>query len=1003
MIKLRFGFHISRIPLITLIVGIYLSAAAQTTTTKQGTAEKNTTVSKNQVQSSSTAVKKPAAKPSKKPAPKTKKTVSDLSDKKLAVDVSSSFTRYVEAKKSIHKGTDIPIDSILAQRPVAVIDLIRGTISGTKIISADGAPGTAIDVLIRGQSSVRGDLQPLYILDGVMLNSSQLDVQNSWATIDGLDYQSTLHVLYGINPQDIESIEVLKGSSATAIYGVKGANGVISIRTKVGDKYDRMVTFTSNMGISLMSNKKDYLTGDEYQKYYQSLTNTSFSTIGKKETDWQSIAFKPAFTTNNNLSLSGSIKSTDYHLGFNFRKENGLVPGTFAQDASIRVNLDQEITSRSKFGARFVLDRNTTLSTQSTYYLGGSSLSSQISAVPFTNSGENPLSWINNYYDQSTSWRVIPQAYGQFLITDNLFLEVNGGFDVLMKQRLRWMGSDIDRGAIDNGRAGRGAMDAYLYNADAQLNYKKKLGENTLLNINASGGTYGDMLITILSKGYNYSLESLKAYGLSYGEGIPGKDVRTIYSSTQTSSYFASLNGKLSYKNYDIKGGVRADKMIDYDKTPLYYPFANGTWKISEEDFWKNAISPKIISDLSISLGWGISGKSNVKPYTQVYDYTLGQSTVYVPYQEMINYKARVQADINEYNATFLFKALNNRISGELTGYYGNAVDMLSVYNFTPDNEDNSGNIIKQNRGVYWQNRMKMERKGIEFSLKASVYKNKNIQWDATGNISFNKLTVTDCGLAGQSRLGSTGVAGILGKKVGVMDAQILNATAFINGRAPSVFYGYKTEGILWERHVAQTPPFKGTRLHAGDIKFIDVNQDGQIDDMDKVVIGDPNPDFIFSFGTSVRYGAFSLAAGFDGSYGNDILNLNRIKEDNVSLTSNVRNDAYSKSWSTQMPTNLRPKIGGFGMNEITDRLVEDGSFLRFSSLSLSYNVPVKKIKMIHSLNISLSATNLFVLTRYQGYDPDVNSFAGDWSIRGVDLGSYPRARNYSIGFIVKL
>jgi TonB-linked SusC/RagA family outer membrane protein len=928
---------------------------------------------------------------------------------KVAAKDGTSTYELVDSRMNSSKiSSFITIDSVMVQRSVTLADLLNGQLSGVKATVTDGAPGGAVDLLIRGISSVRGSSQPLILLDGVMLNNSQLDVQNPWADIDGVDYQAVQHLLWGINSNDIESIEVLKNTASTALYGSAGANGVIKIKTKVGDKFDKVIRWSSNVSISNPAKKLEFLSPDNYRSYYQTLSGQTFDMTNRTPMDWQKEAFVPSVSSNHNLSLSGTTQGTSYLLSLNYKSLNGIVPGTNVQDIGFRTNLEQRISPTMQLGVSFVLDRNTTNSTQSTYLLGGSSLTSQISAIPFTNSGENIQSWLDDYEDTSNSWRIIPQVYTNLfvfpgLLNKDLKLNIKGGVDYVRKDRVRWLGTGIDRGASDNGRAGRSEMVAIQYNADASFAYTKLLTKGLLLKTSVGGSFYGTQNVNTMIKGYNYFLSTLKGEGITWGNGILGKSDRPIYSKMIYSN--GALWGDMSLEinnSIELNGGLRGDYMLNYDSEIQYYPFANAKWNVSSERLWKDNVSSTGISSLAFKAGWGNSGKNDFTPYSTIEKFTLGQSTIWVPYESQIFYFGRIKSSLQEFNIGADMGFLKDRIHLNLQFYKGQSTDMLSVYNFTPavKMKDSIGNSYMYTPDkLHAQNRIKMDKWGLEAELMATLYKTKDIEWTLSANISIDRMKITDSGIASSSTLGSTGAAGFKGSSLGIYNADDVYVSAFLNGQAPNVFYGYQTRGILGPEHVALTPPLKGDRLQAGDIKFVDTNKDGQVDENDKVVIGNPNPDFVFGINSAFKWKRLSVQIRMDGSYGNDVLNLNLLQQNNVSQTGNVRATAYENAWSVQQPTHIYPRIGALGLNEISDLLVEDGSFIRLSNLSLSYEIPLQKIKWIESLNLNLMASNLFVLTRYRGFDPDVNSFAGNWSLRGVDLGSYPKSQMVSIGF----
>lgn len=899
-------------------------------------------------------------------------------------------------------GENIRTDSLMMQRGLTFGDILKGKSSGTTVINSDGAPGAAFDILIRGGASLRGNKQPAYILDGVFINPAQIDAPNSWESIDGVDYQSLQNILWAINTNDIENIRILKDASATAIYGSKGANGVIIINTKTGSKKEKEVSWTSNMGVLSSSRKIDFLSPSTYKNYYQELTGNNFDDNGLAGTDWQKEILRAGFSHNHAFNMRGSLRRTDYYLSLTGNQQMGIIPETGITDLGLRANINQVISPRVKSTAKFAFFRNDISMTQSTYLLGGSSLTHDFGAIPFSGSGQNPSRWVADYDDNAISWRAIPQVGLSAIILDGVSIDLSGGVDFINKVRFRWMGNQIDRGMLDNSRAGRSEISATSYNADAIFKIDKKFGNHNFL-LRTGVQYFGEIFTAISSYGADFSVYSLRAKGISFAS----RSANSIYSYSSSSTLGGLFNINYNYNNkYELEAGIRADYLINFNTA--YYPSVKGSWNISEETFWKDLTGNTPVSKATIHGGWGISGKNEITSFSNIEKYSLNYGTLWIPYEQMLYFTPRIETGRNEFNVGFDLGLFNDRIQMGAKYYQGTLQDILSVYNFRPDyyeyEYDGDGKRIGKTLitfdDLHWQNKILMKKWGVEGYLDASIIQNKDFKWSVNVNFAIDRTKITDCGLPEWNRLGMTGRAGFTGSSVS--GTEQLGVTAFVNGSAPNVFYGYKTQGIVGEEHVNMAPPFKGQKLQIGDPKYIDTNNNGQVEETDKVIIGNPNPDLTFGINNTFTFGKITLNVLFDGSLGNDILNLNLVSWDNVSGTSNVRSSAYENRWISGSTYEKLPRTGATGLTEISDRMIEDGSFLRLSSLSASYPLMVDKIKWLSSLDMSLYVSNLFIITRYSGFSPDVNSYAGNWSLRGIDAGAYPQARTISVGFTAK-
>lgn len=306
-----------------------------------------------------------------------------------------------------------------------------------------------------------------------------------------------------------------------------------------------------------------------------------------------------------------------------------------------------------------------------------------------------------------------------------------------------------------------------------------------------------------------------------------------------------------------------------------------------------------------------------------------------------------------------------------------------------------------------WINNGKIENKGIEFSVEGTPITGKKWNWTVGGNISFAKNTIKELGMAPSDFGMLKNVSGYWGENVGNNTFTKFPANAFIVGESIGLFMGYQSDGIMQEEEYYgaenQKKPLqmKGTDVLPGDVRYVDQNKDGVIDDKDRVVLGNPNPDFTFALNSSLAYKNWTLDVVFNGVVGNEIINANLIDETDVKNANiNVRKDAFYQAWTPENRGNTYPRLGYEPKGVLSDRYIENGSYLKLAQLSLSYLLNFKKSSTIKNLTFNFTASNLFTITSYSGYDPDVNTFANDVDRMGIDLTSYPSARNFTFGVI---
>ena len=862
-------------------------------------------------------------------------------------------------------------------------ELIRSNIPGVHVTAADGAPGAAVNNMIRGINFMKGSNQPLYILDGVILNPTNLDALRAYWNDDS-DYQMLQNSLMNINPADIESITVLKDIASTAIYGSMGANGVVLIKTRQGRKGDVRIIWNSNVGISTATHLKEMLEAGDYTEYM----TAKFGQADWQGTpvDWQDNVLRTAISHNHYLSVAGMAKDqTAYNISAGFRQREGVVNRTGLLAANLRINVDRPIGKYGRVGARTYMVYSKTDMTTGVNVPGNTSAITQMALAAPCDFGEdysgalrmeNPAAIIRDYDDAGIEYRFIPYIYAEAYPTKWLTVRTSIGVDYRDKKRQRWTGLGVIKGYDNNGMVGRADLAGIRYNFDNELavNLEKNWGK---LDAMFGFSINGDNFYNKVAEGYQLPAAShvLRAKGIGAAE----KFFTANYMPEQFAMH--SFYGQVGYgykERYLLNASVRADKNSKFDDDYAVYPAVSAAWVLSEEAFLQGS---RVVSNLKLRAGWGRSGIRQVSPYRYFDQFVssdlvtpdLGIDPVEKP---SVGYFVNWHGMVEETNVGLDASFWNGRLDASVNLYYRESDEYLDIM-FKGAKAD------KGDRE--WRSVSSIRNEGLELSLSGDVIRMKNFRWNLAGNMAFNRGEVF---YADQNRM----------PLYGTLNG--IPVTAFRDGKAPGTFYGLRTQGIMQTYHEALAPSFYGQRLYAGDVKFLDMDGSGDVNDADRTVIGNPNPDFTFGFRTSFEYVDFVLSMNFYGTYGNDIYNLNLLAENNVSGTArtNVRKDAYAKAWQPGQTDTWYPAIGGRGTEVFSDRLVEDGSFLRCSDITLGYKVPVQKIRWIKALNVSFSVRNAFIVTGYSGYDPEVNSYASDISRYGCDYGSYPGARTFILG-----
>ncbi len=897
------------------------------------------------------------------------------------------------------KGEDIITTSI------ASLDQgLQGKAAGVVVTQTSGQPGAATTIRIRGTSSINGTNEPLYIIDGVPIISDP--TLGSTGAVKG----PQLNPLTSLNPNDIESVEILKDASATAIYGARGANGVIMVTTKQGAKGKFSISYDGYAGIQEVRKKIEMLTARELAELAneaadnagvdRKLIYASPTNLGEG-TDWQEEIFRVAPIQNHQLSFSGGTERTTYAISLNYFSQDGIIIGSDFKKGNLRINLANNLKDNVKIGTSININRSV---------LNGV-VTDDEAAIPSSvtswalefNPGLDVYDEEGNYiYENNTSKpsvgnpvadaleteqinianRFIGNFYLEWNLTDYLKFRSSLGGDAYFNTDKSFVPNYLKRAEASNGQAALGSTNGYTWLIENTLNFNKKINDHS---INA---LIGHSLQEFDSE-YQYAASSdFEDNRLGYNAIQMGSQ-KTLMLSGTSGWQMQSVISRVNY-NYKEKylltltGRLDGSSKFGSGNKYGFFPSFSVAWRVTQEDFWNGDSK---ISNLKLRAGYGQVGNEGIPPYSslgllEITEAYFGENEIAVgagPSSfENSNLKWETTEQINVGLDIGFYK---NRIS--LTGdfYHKETYDLLlnapvpytSGYKYAYTNVGN------------------MENYGFEITANTANFVG-NFSWNTIFNFAMNKNEITK--LTGEDDLVGQSILGINGW------------TRITEGESIGTFYGYLSDGIIQlDEDPASLPYFTDYTPDYGDRKYVDVNEDGVINESDKVKLGNANPDFTYGLTNTFSYKSFTLNIYIQGVYGNEIVNFNRFTLESFDGNRNNSVAALDR-WTTTNPTNEYPRANATPRAyTLSNAQVEDGSYLRVKDVTLSYTFSKKildRIK-ISSLQLYVSAKNLYTLTSYSGYDPEVSRFANDNLSMGADYGSYPSTKLYTLGISLKL
>ena len=928
--------------------------------------------------------------------------------------------------------SSVKVEEEVANQSNSIDQLLQGRAAGVQVVQNGGNPGSGISVKIRGTNSLRGNNEPLYVVDGVIISSAGEDVLPAGVGNIGQESQNGLN---GINPRDIESIQVLKDASATAIYGSRGANGVVVITTKKGKSGKVNIEAFSNTSVRVISKKYDVLDPygyaayvnevnagngivpryiiDDYAIYGVDITTGAISDVPARSYHWQDEIYRSGISRKVGGSVSGGTDSGNYYISAGFDDQQGIVPTSSFKSGDLRINFNQDLNDKLILEARMSGYLSSTNFAESGDLLGGSNQSfikQVISFRPiiteeFEDFGEdldisNPFSWINDFEDISKESRYIGNlALTYKLPVQGLRYQVKIGGNIRTKERRRFFGTTTWQGNNANGSLQITGLNNSSFQVNNFLRFNRTLKRKHRIN-SVLGVTYDVRKVN----NNIYAVEDFVTTQFTTQNPAFGQVVTRPLTFIKGDQQIFSLLGRFNYtydNTYILTATFRRDGVSKFAQNNRYgfFPSFALAWNVHQNN------DLKLFEELKLRGGWGQIGNHGIGSYGTLSNYGAsanlygnadGGTNVPIALQNVANPDLTWETT-EQLNFGADFATKNQKVTGTVDVYEKTTKDLLQSASIPTSSGFQS---ILVNKG-------EITNKGVELSLNTDLISNQDLTLSFGGNIGINKTKITDLSSQPLDEFYIDGIAEerrfYFGSEVTRSNLFRYPANVFVEGEETSLFYGLETDGIYQTGDAL--PEVFGNLALPGDVKIVDQNGDGIIDLNDRTFIGNPNPDFIYGFNFNLNYKRLSANILFNGVYGNDIANGNLLQLNNAEgLTYlNIAPDAYFNAWRPDAQTNVYPRIGYStnGQPAMTDRIIEDGSYLRLSNLTIAYDFDVNNIDSISNLKLFIAGQNLITWTNYSGYDPEISSFLYNGLINGVDWNGRANARTFVVGLNV--
>lgn len=902
-----------------------------------------------------------------------------LKSKKEATSIEEvTLVGYGSQKKSDLTGavSQLKAENFREGMNISVDNLMQGKIAGVRIVQSSGEPGAGVNVSIRGIGSIRSGSTPLFVVDGVPLSNDAVSASGPNVGLGNAQAKNPLNFL---NTSDIESITVLKDASAAAIYGARGSNGVVLVTTKRGKKGEPMFTYDTYFGFSSVIKKLDLLTADEYRaaginKLYDHGGNT----------DWQDELYRTAASQNHSVSFSKATETGNYFASLSHMDQDGIVLNSNFKRTTARLNAEESFFDNKRLKVKVNLTasdiKETGVPNGANAGSDGQLIIHALMANPtrsvydengnFTNfnmnAHYNPLYLLSVYNDKTNTFRVLGNTEATLRILPGLNYKFNLGIDKTMSERNTTMYPNLtDR--TPKGAYVQANLDAYNVLLEHYLTYDFNLNKH---NFSLLGG---------------FSYQKFKSTGTFFGvrdiaaqgAGI-APDINPGYSGTpfipgagyaqenELQSYFGRVNYNFD-KKYLLTASLRADGSTRFGDNNKYgyFPSVAVGWTVSNENFLQDS---RIISELKLRGSWGQTGNQEVPNKITKASYALSQTTGYYLYDNLnlangimiyrTDYPDLKWETVEQSNIGADFSLWGNKVYGSLE-YYNKTTKNAILYIPAPP--------LSPTVMMYRNAEGKIVNKGFEFSLGSEIIKNEDFTW----NLDINGATINN-------EVKGLPVSAIYSGEVSGPGFSGVTANIYANGHEAGSFYMYNYLGVDAN----------------GKYIYEDVDGDGTIGQKDRKIFEGAMPNFTFGINSYMRYRKFDFAFSFIGQTGGYLVN-------NTALDLNINNLASDRN----VLKNLYDSGAAFtNQPQLSSLYLEKSDFIRLNNVRLGYTFDMNQLKFLRSINLYVSAQNVFTITNYTGYDPlvDTSKPSGGNQSLGIDYTTYPSAKTFILGATVK-
>lgn len=962
---------------------------------------------------------------------------------------------YGTMKKSDLSGASVSVgEEALKGSVITNLDQsLQGRAAGVTSVSTSGAPGSSSSIRVRGQATINANAEPLYVIDGVIVQS-----QGS----SGADYglgdalgngsTSTISPLSTINPSDIVTMEILKDASATAIYGAQGANGVVLITTKRGKSGDAKFTYEGMAAWNRQTKRLDMMNLREFASYYNDLAQTGELTATEdytypellgKGTNWQDAIFRTAFQHQHQLSAQGGSDKVQYYVSGNFMNQEGTIIGSKFRRISLRANIDANLKSWLKLGLSAMYTK-----TKERFTLADSEQG--VITYALTATPDIPIYNIDGSYSSvSKEGYTNPNPVAMALYNDilldrqklsgNIFAEVKPGGP--LKERLVWhteLGYDLGWSDAERYEP-MVSMGTYTRNQNMASRQKNTNTFWQTKNYLTWSDTAADVHRYTVMVGHE-AWESKYDYASVSRTDLPSDDVHNPSLGTGTpqigygfgSTSMVSVFGRATYSyddRYNLTYTYRRDASSNFGKDNRWAGFhaVAASWRFTQENFFQNLGIDNIFSNGKLRAGWGQTGNSSIGGYKWGSSIDKMETGLGMGYRVSNIPNTGIKWETQEqWNFGLDLGFFHDRLSITADLYKKTSEDMLMSLQL-PSYMGTRGNASSA-LAAPWGNYGTIENKGLELTVSGTPFDNGRVNWRSEFQISWNKNKLV--ALDGQASSAIEGYG---------QWSDVVSRTEV--GESLYNFYGYVTDGVYKDLADIQSSPKsskypedgkfnRSQTVWVGDIKYKDINGDGVIDEKDRTNIGSPMPKFTFGWTNTITYKEFDLSIFVNGSYGNKVYNYlaqklthmnsawsNQLKDvnDRAQLVAIDPDKKYEngEKWYDDI-TNIRVANAGTSTprattadpndnDRISDRYIEDGSYLRIKNITLGYTFKKDMISRwgLQNVRAYVNLQNVATFTHYTGYDPEIGASTQSTNVYGLDNGRYPSPTVYSVGLNV--